>query len=79
MKARIFPSLINANLLNLESVIHTLNPHCDGYHIVEAWFFEGEFAEFRFFAGPEAGKNFYRAWAKLPETTTMYDLFARND
>ena len=29
----IFPSLIAADLLNLERVLKELDPHCDGYHI----------------------------------------------
>ncbi len=32
-KAQIFPSLMLADLLNLETVIKTLEPHCDGFHI----------------------------------------------
>ncbi len=31
--ARIFPSLISADLLNLKKEIQTLEPHCDGFHI----------------------------------------------
>jgi ribulose-phosphate 3-epimerase len=30
---KIFPSLISADLLNLENTIKLLDPHCDGYHI----------------------------------------------
>jgi ribulose-phosphate 3-epimerase len=30
---KIFPSLISADILNLESVIKTFNNHCDGYHV----------------------------------------------
>lgn len=30
---KIFPSLISADLLNLESTIKKLEPHCDGFHI----------------------------------------------
>lgn len=30
---KLFPSIISANLLNLESVIRTIDPHVDGYHI----------------------------------------------
>ena len=29
----IFPSLISADILNLEKVIKSLDPHCNGYHI----------------------------------------------
>ncbi len=32
-KLQIFPSLMAADLLNLESVITTLEPYCDGFHI----------------------------------------------
>lgn len=32
-KAQIYPSLMSADLLNLEKVIKTLEPHCDGFHI----------------------------------------------
>ncbi len=59
---------------------YILYNQCDGYHIVEGHFYAdtGEFDEFRFFAGPSVTKDFYRAWAKLPEGhTTMYDLFAK--
>jgi pentose-5-phosphate-3-epimerase len=28
-----FPSLISADLLNLEKTLKDLDPHCDGYHI----------------------------------------------
>jgi len=30
---KIYPSLISADLLNLESTIKNLEPHCDGFHI----------------------------------------------
>ena len=30
---KIYPSLISADLLNLETVIKNLEPHCDGFHI----------------------------------------------
>lgn len=30
---KIFPSLISADLLNLQHAIKTLEPHCDGFHI----------------------------------------------
>lgn len=30
---KIYPSLISADLLNLATVIKTLEPHCDGFHI----------------------------------------------
>ena len=30
---KLYPSLISANLLNLETIINTLKTHCDGYHI----------------------------------------------
>ncbi len=30
---KLFPSIISANLLNLESVIRTIDSHVDGYHI----------------------------------------------
>lgn len=30
---KIYPSLISADILNLRSVIKTLDSHCDGYHI----------------------------------------------
>ena len=29
----IFPSLISADILNLEKVVKSLDPHCNGYHI----------------------------------------------
>lgn len=32
-KAQIFPSLMSADLLNLETIVKTLEPHCDGFHI----------------------------------------------
>ncbi|MGE0009887.1 MAG: ribulose-phosphate 3-epimerase [Candidatus Babeliales bacterium] len=32
-KAQIFPSLMSADLMNLENVIKSLEPHCDGFHI----------------------------------------------
>lgn len=32
-KAQIFPSLMAADVLNLEFVIKRLEPHCDGFHI----------------------------------------------
>jgi ribulose-phosphate 3-epimerase len=32
-KIKIFPSLIAADVLNLQSVIDLLEPHCDGFHI----------------------------------------------
>jgi ribulose-phosphate 3-epimerase len=30
---KIYPSLISADLLNLRSVVTTLDPYCDGYHL----------------------------------------------
>ena len=33
MNPAIYPSLISASLLNLQQVITTLDPHCDGYHV----------------------------------------------
>ncbi len=33
MPCRIFPSLIGANLINLERDIQRLDSHCDGYHL----------------------------------------------
>lgn len=37
---RIFPSLISANILNLEESIKQLEPHCDGFHLdVMDWHF----------------------------------------
>ena len=32
-QAQIFPSLISADLMNLETIIKQLEPHCDGFHI----------------------------------------------
>lgn len=32
-KAQIFPSLMAADLVNLETVIKKFEPHCDGFHI----------------------------------------------
>lgn len=32
-KIQIFPSLMSADLMNLEKVINELEPHCDGFHI----------------------------------------------
>lgn len=51
---------------------------CDGYHVAEAWFDEGEFQGFYFHAQGFASPDFYCAWAKLPDSVrTMYDLFAK--
>ncbi len=33
MAIQIFPSLISANILSLQNVIETLDPHVDGYHL----------------------------------------------
>lgn len=40
MGIQIFPSLISADILNLEQEINKLGPHCDGFHIdVMDWHF----------------------------------------
>lgn len=52
---------------------------CDGLHIVEAWFDGGEFIDFWEFAAPHAvGRDFYRAWAKLPDSMELYKVFSRD-
>ncbi len=57
---------------------YVLYNQCDGYHVVEAWFDEGEFCGFYFFANPKAvSKDFYCAWAPLPKCNSLYDAFAR--
>lgn len=59
---------------------YVLYNQCDGYHIVEASFADdGAFEGFYFFGGRTVGDDFYRAWAKLPEShTTMFDAFGRD-
>lgn len=57
---------------------YLLYNQCDGYHIAEAWFDDGEFVGFYFHAQGFASPNFYRAWALLPDTAkTLYDVFAK--
>jgi hypothetical protein len=61
---------------------YLLYNQCDDYHVVEAWFDEdGEFEGFWFFAAAQpVSKDFYRAWALLPDAVkTLYDVFAKKD
>ncbi len=51
---------------------------CDGYHIVESHFEDGEFVDFYFWPFKPVGKDFYRAWAKLPEASALYGEFSRD-
>lgn len=59
---------------------YILYNQCDGYHIVEAWFDDGEFSDFWVFAASKPiSKDFYCAWAKLPDTLKdLYPKFARD-
>ncbi|WP_418141530.1 hypothetical protein NUW46_04990 [Marinobacter sp. MA] len=54
------------------------NP-CDGYHVAIADFEDGDFIEFRQFAGSSYGKDFYTAWAVLPETCDVRRCFPHQD
>lgn len=57
---------------------YLLYNQCDGYHIAEAWFDDGCFTCFHHWSHGVVPKNFYRAWALLPDSVkTMYDLFAK--
>jgi hypothetical protein len=59
---------------------YLLYNQCDGYHVAEAWFPEGEFCGFYFWPHDHVSPNFYCAWAKLPDTVkTLYDVFAKKD
>jgi hypothetical protein len=61
---------------------YLLYNQCDGYHVVEAHFYDdGEFDGFYFFASAKpVSADFYRAWALLPDSVkTMYDAFAKKD
>lgn len=56
---------------------YLLYNQCDGFHIVEAHFFEdGSFDGFYSFMGEEFKDDSYMAWAKLPDTDLMYQVFA---
>lgn len=52
---------------------------CDGYHIAYIRFFDdGEFDGFYPFDGEEYGKDFYEAWAVLPdEVKDLHPIFAK--
>lgn len=58
---------------------YLLYNQCDGYHVAEGRFDEGEFTGFHFFADPNPiSEDFYCAWALLPDgVKTMYDAFAK--
>lgn len=58
---------------------YLLYNQCDGYHVVEAWFEEGQFLGFYSFASTSPyDTDFYCAWALLPDTIkTLYDAFAK--
>jgi len=57
---------------------YLLYNQCDGYHIAEARFYDGEFFSFAWFADGLIDKDFYCAWALLPDgTKTLYDAFAK--
>ena len=60
---------------------YLLYNQCDGYHIAEAHFDDDEFDAFYSFACTcRYGTDFYRAWAKLPDTIkTLYELFAKKE
>lgn len=54
------------------------NP-CDGYHVAIADFEGSEFIEFREFAGNSFGRDFYTAWAVLPDTSDVRRDFPHHD
>jgi hypothetical protein len=57
---------------------YLLYNQCDGYHIAEAWFEDGEFQSFCIWPAHIVSSDFYCAWALLPDTIkTLYDLFAK--
>lgn len=60
---------------------YLLYNQCDGYHVVEAWFTDGEFVGFwPFAASKPVSKDFYRAWALLPDSTnTMFVAFGKKE
>lgn len=60
---------------------YLLYNQCDGYHIAEAHFDDGEFDAFYSFAcAHRYSKDFYCAWALLPDSVkTMHDAFAKKD
>jgi hypothetical protein len=57
---------------------YVLYNQCDGFHIAEAWFDDGEFLGFRFWAADGyVPDDAFQAWAKLPDPIKqLYDAFA---
>ncbi len=58
---------------------YILYNQCDGYHIAEAMFERhdgGKFMGFFSFMGHEYEPDTYQAWALLPDTAKLYELFA---
>lgn len=58
---------------------YLLYNQCDGFHLVEAWFDEGEFQYFHFWMHMSPiPDDFYVAWAALPDATgLLFQQFAR--
>ena len=53
------------------------NP-CDGFHVAEIVFLDdGQPDGFIFFGGGDVGRDFYKAWAKLPDTNFLYGHFVK--
>ena len=60
---------------SLEGDYIIFNP-CDGYHVVQGVEVDGKII-FQEFGGREVADDFYVAWARLPTTELMYELFAK--
>ena len=53
------------------------NP-CDGFHVAELVFLDdGQPDGFVFFGDGDVGRDFYKAWAKLPDTNFLYGHFVK--
>ncbi len=68
--ARIFPSLISGNLLNLQSDITLLDPLCDGYHL--------DVMDCHFVPNLTWGPQFINAIASVTKQTLWVHLMTTN-
>ncbi len=68
--ARIFPSLISADLLNLEKQLRLLDPHCSGYHL--------DVMDYHFVSNLTWGPSFIHAIAQKTDRQLWVHLMVDN-
>lgn len=76
-----FPLVFHAvGTLPTNAGTYLLYNQCDGYHLVDAWFDDGEFQFFHFWMNRSPiTDDFYVAWAELPDTVgSLFSHFSRS-